>query len=751
MRHVLVLFAALALMLSGSAVQGAVQVTDEEFVGPFGSWVNAKTDYGAIGDGKADDSAALQKALNDLRPADSKKRVLYVPAGTYRITTTLNVVREAHAESQGISIVGEDPATTIIRWDGPANGVMLYYSPWYARLGRLTLDGGGKALTAVRHGKPFATALEYADMVFKDVGFGIEAGEQNGIAETSVLRCKFVRCSRAGLSIQNWNSLDWWIWYCLFEDCVLGVTNVYGAGNFHVYESVFRNSTKADIEIGNLMYFSIRNNTSIGSQRFLFAHNFTAGALLTIQGNTVIEPKEATPIYLGNLGPALLLDNVIKCRPEQKQGPLVHNAGWADGDFVSVGNTYTVADPVKVRGRLLTLDDRVVAPQAVQTAAPELPGTPPNRQRKVIEVPAGADAAGIQAAVDQAAKLKGQRPVVHLPAGSYAIDRTLVIPAGCDVQLVGDGILNATQLNWTGGEGGPVLRLAGPSRATLREFGVNGAQRADGIVVEDCDQAGGRVFTQGTQVGSGKQAGLLVDGLEKADVSLHDFGHGDCKVGVRVVGGPQAAAGKQVSGRVVIFSGASSNNEVSYQVEQGGRLLVRDIWYESGSWPGFIQFSGAGTFTLHGAQMAVKAAEETPAVELSDFHGKVTLLNVFLTTVDPKLPARIRLTGDGRGLKLLALGIQGNKPQQYLLNEARGAQVALLNSRWAEDSGETTAVPDEGAADPAFLREMLAETRSARPRLLTPVKDGLTDVRLYRVFVSNTQVGIHLRASRAGG
>jgi GNAT superfamily N-acetyltransferase len=53
--------AVLALLLAGARRAGA---TEEEFVGPFPSWKDLKRDYGAKGDGKADDTA-VQKALDD--------------------------------------------------------------------------------------------------------------------------------------------------------------------------------------------------------------------------------------------------------------------------------------------------------------------------------------------------------------------------------------------------------------------------------------------------------------------------------------------------------------------------------------------------------------------------------------------------------------------------------------------------------------------------------------------------------------
>ena len=140
---------------------------------PVGS--NVKTRFGAVGDGKADDTAAIQQALDALR-LHRDFCVLYFPAGTYRITDTIRLLRitDVNNEANGVSIIGEDPLKTIIKWDGPAGKSMLFYNPWYAIMSRLTLDGAGTAKTAIQHGEYFSTGNEFSDMVIKDVQFGIE-------------------------------------------------------------------------------------------------------------------------------------------------------------------------------------------------------------------------------------------------------------------------------------------------------------------------------------------------------------------------------------------------------------------------------------------------------------------------------------------------------------------------------------------------------------------------------------------------
>jgi hypothetical protein len=582
----------LLAVLAGSP--GARGDSDEEFVGPFSSWADVKRDYGAKGDGKADDTVAIQKALDELRE-HKKFCVLYFPAGTYRVTATVKTTRKAHTDCM-CAVVGEDPDTTTLRWDGLAGGTLFQYYAWYAKISRLTLDGAGKAKICLAYGDAFSTYNETSDLVLKDADYGMwMATKDDGQAENAVLRCRFLRCAAAGVYTINFNSMDIWVWHCRFEDCGHGLLN--GAGNFHAYQNLFLRSKTADVAIRNLMVFALVGNTSIGSKCFMDWRDFTWGSPTSVTGNRIIEPTGELAIALNNGGPYLLADNVIKSRAG-KTGPEVLLT-W--GDQALIGNRYTVEKAVIEKGHHIRIDEKVVDTKSIDVKPPELPGTPPDRKRKVFEVTAGAGAAAIQKALDEAAKLKGQRPVVHLPVGTYKVERTLTVSAGCDVQIIGDGASEtATVLQWTGKAGEPVLRLEGPARTTLRDLHMR-AGEGTGILVTNCDQDGGRIFADQLNVtGSSPSAkpvvGLLVDGAERSDVQLRNCQGGTfMERWLHVVGGQSRQAGQATPGQVAVFCGATGTSDTPYTVEKGGRFVVRTVYHEvSGDTPQALELNDAG-------------------------------------------------------------------------------------------------------------------------------------------------------------
>ena len=250
-----------------------------------------------------------------------------------------------------------------------------------------------------------------------------------------------------------------------------------------------------------------------------------------------------------------------------------------------MGNTFTVSSPTYGNGHYHSVQDQVVARSTVNPSPPTLPGTPPNNHRQIFEVTPGSTAAQIQQMINNAAASGTPSPSCIIQPGSYSINATLVVPAGSDMQIIGDGYYS--RLTWSGSTAGPVMRLQGPSKATLRDFSVSGnGNSADGIEVDNADQAGSRVFME-QAILSCSHTNLFVDGLDYTNVELHDFYHDYDSIGtgmtsVIVTGGPSAAQGLWQGGATNIFAGASAGNYVSYGVSNGAHVGVRDIWNDAG-------------------------------------------------------------------------------------------------------------------------------------------------------------------------
>lgn len=738
--------------------------SEEEFVGPFASWLDAQRDFGAIGDGGADDTAALQRALDDIRE-HRRACVLYLPAGTYRITQTLNTARQAHQDNM-VTIVGEDPARVVLKWDGDEGGTMLQWDAWYAKLSRLTFDGSGRAGTCVKYGPRFSTYNETSDLVCRDANCGILFGWPGsaGQAENEVLRCQFLRCD-VGIQTVNWNSMDIWVWYCRFEDCGRGIHNV--MGNWHAWENLFLRSKVSDVSIQNLMAFSVVNNTSIGSRCFLdFSSGHTWGAPTSITGNRVIDPTGDWAMLLDNAGPYLVVDNVLRLG-ENSRGIRMT---WADQTLV--GNVYSKENAVEERGRFRRIDEKLVPTEEIGYVVPALPPTPPRRRRQVFDLPSTADAAAIQGAIDQAAVLAGQRPVVHLPMGAYRIDQTLVVPRGGDLQLVGDGASEiATRLVWAGPADGVVLRVEGPSRATIRDLQIQAGSSA-AILVESPDRSGDRIFvdqlnTNGpTGQTHGRTAALRVAGFENTTLqfrALQGSGHGG--TWVEVVG---RDANRDAGSTVAVFTGATGTAAGQYDVRQGGRLVVRGVYHErsSNSLNG-LHLTDSGTLSIDATRFSYATSETSATIAADNFRGLFTLATCMLMPVETKETCRFELRGDGSSASVLALNNQfwvqqpgtdsdtvwRNKTQPQARGGLIGSNINTSNKdasprgfEFLENVGDhadpakskfgSGPLDDRGGVDDATIIRHLAPLRTVRPWVPAAASANCNNLSIHRVITS---------------
>lgn len=713
-------------------------VTGDEFVGPFASWLNVKTDFGAAGDGVHDDTKALQTAMNTLAGAN-KSIVLYLPAGIYLISGTLKLNNAIN-----VSVIGESPDKTILKWGGPASGIMFQLNGTaYSKFDRITFNGMRNAAVAVDEsysgsGGHFDTANEWADDYFMDVATGIRGGFLgHGFAEVTIERDKFIRNTVAGVSLGNFNALDVWVRHCLFEDCNYGVTNIAGAGNFKVYSCLFKNSTSADIAINNTGEFSVRENTSVNSKVFYYASFSRNPCSQTIAGNTIIDPVANTAVVVKNQGPVLFTDNIIRSRSAATAPVVLFDNHYPYVNTVSLNNTFTVANGVAA-DHIDQFGDKVVAVNdLVKLGSKILPAAPINLHRKLFEVPVGANAQQIQAIINKAAKLSGARPVVHFPYGTYYIASTLSIPANSDIQLVGDGFgdVHATFLTWEGTGTGPIIHMAGPSKATFRDFTIQAStdhkpSKVTAIQFDGVDQPNGLIFLKEVQMRSG---GV---GIRNDQISHTLLWSENCDLLGLTKG---LIAGR---GRTIIYNGSSSDNALSYEVKNGGNLLVQDSWYEGRGKSSFVSLEGDGTFCAAGDHIYTPASLGQASFRLNHFSGNVTLAGSFLD-------GNFEIAVPGPKARVLVLSTLFEK--QPSVNQALlSSHLNLLSNRVrATDSrdrnGGSDALPDSGKVDQSLLETMLQPARSVHQIMPHILPGGVTDTRLYRIMINYANEGISLR------
>jgi hypothetical protein len=93
--------------------------------GVYATFINVKN-CGAVGNGVADDTVAIQAAITASEAVPSgalvTQPVVHFPPGVYRVSSTINSTR--------LLIRGDQPNSVVrILWDGPANGDCFVNTP----------------------------------------------------------------------------------------------------------------------------------------------------------------------------------------------------------------------------------------------------------------------------------------------------------------------------------------------------------------------------------------------------------------------------------------------------------------------------------------------------------------------------------------------------------------------------------------------------------------------------------------------
>ena len=199
--------------------------------------------YGAKGDGKADDTDALQKALTA-----NRNQALYLPPGQYRITRPLLL-----DYWNGGWLVGSGPdRTAIINVDGPEDGVVRTDGCGFAAFQDIAFVARkGSEAPAFdlsrdpQHPSPpdFLGAGLQGNVFYRCrfVGgrHGLSIGRERFMGDTSLIAdCDFESCVM-GVGVRTYNALMNTVLRCLFSNVELPVAQD-PAGSFSVLQSRFQ-------------------------------------------------------------------------------------------------------------------------------------------------------------------------------------------------------------------------------------------------------------------------------------------------------------------------------------------------------------------------------------------------------------------------------------------------------------------------------------------------------------------------------
>jgi hypothetical protein len=95
-------------------------------LGGFSEALDLRRDFGAIGNGRADDTSALQAVFNSTQVHSNA--VVFVPPGTYQLTQTCTLGNDTGGIAPRLVLIGLDASKTIFRWNGSGNGPIFQFT-----------------------------------------------------------------------------------------------------------------------------------------------------------------------------------------------------------------------------------------------------------------------------------------------------------------------------------------------------------------------------------------------------------------------------------------------------------------------------------------------------------------------------------------------------------------------------------------------------------------------------------------------
>ncbi|WP_437675779.1 right-handed parallel beta-helix repeat-containing protein [Sorangium sp. So ce131] len=625
-----------------------------------------------------------------------------------------------------------------------------------------------------------STGNGFDDLHLMNAEYGIFAGglTNAGDDHTTVRRVSFAHMTSAGLRTEGFQALNTNIWDSSFSFCDIGVLSHFG--NVNVYNSSFRSSTTADVKTTDSDHFTLQGNVSIRSPRFLLAegggnwliqnnkirvasptaiHLSHPGSAVVVDNVIQTEAQTTDPNDTRAFFPIVVVKNSNQDVTITEHVNMIITGNWfnhavdktlcviKDGtDYFGInakdqceasqeeplsarpqpGGGYFYGNHFPGRGVVIPAVSPPAPPPAPTAKTASLtvtprcydPGTGNPIQPCLVDGAPYDDAMGIQAAIAAADAVVGDTHiVVHLPAGTYQIPRTITVPAGKTFEIFGDGESNTgTVLRWTGSTDDYMFHLYHPSRAAFHDlriensaYGGGTSLQGRGIHIDSAADDTGIVYLNAfvaPLVGSAltrphiatdpvdrtENVGFSFTGLDKLRVWAEQSGVSGGNVAVRVQGGGAGATSMNNVTAVKFFGPvASAIHETQFEVTDHGNLYVNGLAAEGLTHAfqlGSERAPGAsGRLTIVNGKEAV-TTNNTPVcgvthpgqIRIDDFQGDVSLFGLNTTA-----PVSV-LTRSAAVAHVLVFGNVYRNHWQWF---RRSGMLSSDTAQWNEDGPAT--------------------------------------------------------------
>jgi hypothetical protein len=284
-----------------------------------GPWINVRSSaYGAVGDGSADDTVAIQAALNLVASAGAG--TVFFPVGVFKITSTLTYVG-TYANClilQGDGS-GRGPTGSVLKWAGSSAGTLASFKGTNNSVFRdFCLDGNGLAKYSMVLDFDSGTSVGSSGNAFYDMTFGgaTGTGSANLVIGTSGSMTSETRLYNVTSIGYGTNATDYgiaelgsgnnkniYIFGGSVSNCKTGIKGS-NSGNISLHGITFGYNSVTDIE-GSSTEFGIIDCESEGSTKLLtstgFGNNFGAARIEGVDWNGVCGTDDIFIDYDGTL------------------------------------------------------------------------------------------------------------------------------------------------------------------------------------------------------------------------------------------------------------------------------------------------------------------------------------------------------------------------------------------------------------------------------------------------------------------